>query len=439
MRIFIILTKDKSRDDNSCLAEYGIKRSRELVKDYLTKRWKKLGAGFITGSSDDDPSGIATYTQAGAKFGLLTLWTALITYPMMYVIQEMCARIGIVTGMGLTGVIKQYYSKYFLYLVILVVFPAITFNIAADISGMSAVANLLIPRVPTFAFSLLFTLFLLYSIFYFSYKKMAIFLKWLCITLLVYVIVPFLVREDWGDVLYATFVPSFQWDKEFATILVAILGTTISPYLFFWQAHMSIEEKNHKPTKSDKKIVKESKADVNFGMFYSNFVMYFIILTAGTVLYAGGVREVETVKDAAEALKPLAGSLAYHLFALGVIGTGLLAIPVLAGSLGYMFAELLNWKSGLDKNPKEAPGFYGIIFFSIIIALFLNGFGLDPIKSLIYTAVLYGIISPFLIAFILVIANSTKIMGQFTNRKLHNTVGVIALILMAGAAIFLLL
>lgn len=405
----------------------------------LKKTWKKLGPGLITGSSDDDPSGIATYTQAGAKFGLETLWTAFLTYPLMYGIQEMCARIGIVTSLGLAGVIKKYYSPIFLYLLLIIIFPAVTFNIAADLTGMGAVAHLFFPQLSIFVYSCLFSLALISALFFFSYQKLSYVLKWLCLSLFAYLIVPFLVKQNWYDIAWATFLPYIRWDKEFITILVAILGTTISPYLFFWQANMAVEEVHHKYNQGDKKEIENMKSDVNAGMFFSNLIMFFIILTAGSVLFPAGITQVETVKDAAEALQPLAGKFAYVLFALGVIGTGLLAIPVLTGCLGYLFAEAFDWPKGLDKNPKEAPGFYAVMLASMASALLLNILEINAIQFLIYSAILYGIIAPFLIAIILHIANSKNIMGNFVNKWLSNLVGIAAFILMAFAAIALLL
>jgi NRAMP (natural resistance-associated macrophage protein)-like metal ion transporter len=408
------------------------------MKFKVKKAWKKLGPGLITGSSDDDPSGIATYSQAGAGFGLATLWTAFITYPLMYSIQEMCARIAIVTGCGLINIIKHYYRKPFLYLLLLICFPAITFNIAADLAGMGAIANLLLPDIPIFVFSSLIIVILLTALLFFDYRKMASFLKWLCISLFAYIIVPFLVKQDWNEVLKAALIPHIKWNKEFISILVAILGTTISPYLFFWQANMSVEERNHKSDQTDKKEIKDMKIDVNAGMLFSNIVMFFIILTTGTVLFPAGVTQIETVQEAALALKPLAGKYAHFLFALGVIGTGLLAIPVLSGCLGYMFAEAFGWERGLDKKLKEAKGFYMVILASMVIALLLNLIGLNPIKSLIYSAILYGFITPFLIMIIMFIANSKPIMGKFVNKKLSNILGIATLILTTGAAVALI-
>lgn len=408
------------------------------MKFSIKKLWKKLGPGLVTGSSDDDPSGIATYSQAGAGFGLATLWTAFITYPLMYCIQEMCGRIGIVTGCGLIGVIKKHYRKPFLYLILLICFPAIVFNIAADLAGMGAVANLLLPSIPIFVFSFLFVVVLLSGLLFFSYRNIANALKLLCISLFAYVIVPFLVKQDWSDVLLATFIPSIKWNKEFISILVAILGTTISPYLFFWQANMSVEERNHKSDQSDINEIRDMKTDVNIGMFFSNIVMFFIILTAGTVLFPAGITQIETVKEAALALKPLTGEFAHLLFALGIIGTGFLAIPILVGCLGYLFAEAFDWKRGLDKKLSEAKGFYAVMVASMGIAFLLNTIGLNPIKSLIYSAILYGFITPFLIALILYIANSKLIMGEFANGKLSNILGVATLLLTTGAVVALI-
>jgi NRAMP (natural resistance-associated macrophage protein)-like metal ion transporter len=403
------------------------------------KLWfKKLGPGLITGASDDDPSGIATYSQAGAGFGLNLLWTALITYPLMFCVQEMCARIGLVTGKGLAGIVKKHYTKYSAYLLILLIFPAVTFNIAADLAGMAAVANLLFPLIPPIIFCLAFTVLLICSLIFFSYSKMAHLLKWFCLSLLVYLVVPFLVQKNWEEVIISTFLPQIEWNTGYLTILVAILGTTISPYLFFWQTSMSIEEKNHTADKSPHHEIKDMKIDVNIGMFLSNLVMFFIILTTASVLFPAGIHTIHTVEEAAIALKPLAGKSAYLLFALGVIGTGLLAIPVLAGCLGYIFADVLNWNKGLDRKAREAPGFYAVITSAIFIGFLMNIYQLDPIQSLIYTAILYGLTAPFLIAIILHICNSKAIMGNFVNKTLTNVIGFFTLFLMtfAGLAYF---
>lgn len=407
----------------------------------LMRFWKLLGPGLITGASDDDPSGIATYSQAGAAYGLSTLWTAVIAFPLMASLQIMCAKIGLVTNHGLTGALKTHYPKPVLYLMVLFSFPGILLNIAADIAGMGAVGNLLFPSIQASYFSVLFTILLLVLIIYLPYQKIASILKYLCIVLLVYLIVPFLHKQDWALIVKSTFIPSVTFDKKFISILVGILSTTISPYLFFWQASMEVEEMNRrkKLLVVNKKIIHNMEQDVDFGMLFSGLVMFFIILTTGTVLFNGGIHQIDTVEQAAEALRPLAGKSAYLLFAIGVIGTGLLAIPVLSGSLSYIVTETFGWEQGLDKKFHEAKAFYLIIALSLILGLSLNYIGITPIQALIYSAILYGITAPVLIAIILHISNNKKIMGKYTNSKTSNILGIFTLILMSVAAIVLLL
>ncbi|MGA2667652.1 MAG: divalent metal cation transporter [Ignavibacteria bacterium] len=405
----------------------------------LLRFWKILGPGLVTGASDDDPSGIATYSQAGAAYGLSTLWTALITFPLMASIQEMCARIGLVTSHGLAGTLKSHYSKPVLYLMLLFSFPAIVMNIGADIAGMGAVGNLLFPSIHATYFCIFFTFILLVLIIYLPYLKIAATLKYLCIALLVYLVVPFLYKQDWVSVLKSTFIPTIKFDINFIIILVAILGTTISPYLFFWQATMEVEDRKQKINHLvvNKRVIHEMNQDVDFGMLFSNLVMFFIILTTGTVLFNGDIHKIDTVEQAAQALKPLAGNSAYLLFTVGVIGTGLLAIPVLSGSLSYIITETFGWKEGLNKKFTKAKAFYIIITISLILGLSLDYIGISPIKALIYSAILYGMTAPVLIAIILHISNNKKIMGKFTNGKTSNILGFTALILMTVAAVIL--
>ena len=405
------------------------------IASQLKQYWKIIGPGLITGASDDDPSGIATYSQAGAAFGLATLWTAILAFPLMAAIQQMCARIGLVTSQGLTGTLKKHYPKPVLYLMLVFSFPAIVMNIGADIDGMGAVGNLLFPSIDSTYFSVLFTVLLLGLIIYLPYQKITAILKYLCIVMLVYFIVPFLYKQDFSAILKATFIPTIHWNKEFLMILVGILGTTISPYLFFWQASVEVEEMKHKRALMvNKRIIREMEQDVDFGMTFSGFVMYFIILTTGTVLYSSGVHQINTVEEAAMALKPLAGDLAYFLFAIGIIGTGLIAVPVLSGSLSYMFSETFGWEQGLDKKFHEAKGFYAIIAISLMLGLSLNYVGISPINALIYTAVLYGVTAPVLIGIILHISNNQKIMGVHVNTRMSNILGFTALIIMSLAA-----
>lgn len=410
----------------------------------LKKFFKILGPGLITGASDDDPSGIATYSQAGAQYGFATLWTALITFPLMASIQEMCARIGLATSQGLTTTLKQHYPRWLLYVMLLFSLPAIIMNIGADLAGMGAVANLIIPKVDAAWFSIGFTILLLVCIINFSYRKIAAVLKYLAMILLVYLIVPFLTTTDWKAVLKATFIPHIELNKDFLGILVAILGTTISPYLFFWQATMEVEELKEMQKGKSKVLVASRrmfdamKNDVNIGMLFSNLVMFFIILTSGSVLASGGVHKIETVQQAAEALKPLAGDMAYYLFAFGVIGTGLLAIPVLSGSLSYIFSETFGMQMGLDKKFHEAKGFYIIIALSLVAGLTMTAMGLSPVKALIWSGILYGLTAPVIIAIVLHICNNKEIMGEHANGTKANVLGTATLILMTVAAAALL-
>jgi len=331
-----------------------------------------------------------------------------------------------------------------MYLMVLFSFPAIVMNIGADIAGMGAVANLIAPKVNAGYFSVAVTVILLICIVVFPYRKIAAILKYLAMILLVYLIVPFLAKTDWGAVLKATVVPHLEFNKDFLGILVAILGTTISPYLFFWQTDMEVEDLQEKQKKQNNVLVasrrmfRDMKTDVNIGMLFSNIVMFFIILTAGTVLAAGGVHKIDTVEQAASALKPLAGEGAYYLFALGVIGTGFLAIPVLSGSLSYIFSETFGWKKGLDKKFHEAKGFYVIIGISLLAGLSMNYLGITPIKALLYSAILYGLTAPVIIAVILHICNNKKIMKDHVNGRRSNILGALTLLLMTAAAVALL-
>ncbi len=401
--------------------------------------WRILGPGLVTGASDDDPSGIATYSQAGARFGLQTLWSAWLTLPLMIAVLEMFSRLSLTTGRGLGENLRLYYPKSFLYVVIAITLPAIIFNIGADILGMGAVAHLLFPDIPRNVFACAFTLMLIVGIVFFSYEWIAAILKWLCLVLAVYFLVPFMVKQDWQAVAFATLVPQIEWSYDFFYILVAILGTTISPYLFFWQSAMSLEHKNHRTIMPHIDIeMHEMKVDINIGMLISNLVMFFIILTAGSVLYPNGITHIDTVEQAAEALRPLAGEWAGLLFALGVIGTGFLAIPVLAGSVSYLMSEAFGWDGSIGRNWHEAKRFYAVMVGAICLGLGLCFFDIKPMQSLIYTAVAYGLICPFMIAIVLHLCNKQDVMGDQVNGRLANVFGGLALLLTAAAAIGLL-
>ena len=353
--------------------------------------------------------------------------------------QGMCARIGLITSQGLAETLKQNYSKTLLYILLLFGFPAITLNIGADIQGIGAVAHMIFPKVPVAVFCIGFTAFLMFIIIKYPYQKIARTLKWLCLSLFLYFIVPFLVKQDWSSVAKNVFIPSIKFNKEFLSILVAILGTTISPYLFFWQATMEAEDVAHSKKKVivNSRVLDEMKTDVNLGMLFSNMVMFFIILTTGSVLYTAGIRQIDTVDQAAKALEPLTGKLTYLVFSIAVIGAGLLAIPVLAGSQSYMLAETFGWKAGLDKKFSKAKAFYISIIISLLVGLSLNFLGISPIKALLYTAILYGLTAPVLIAIILHIGNNKKIMKTKTNSIFSNILGFVTLILMTSAAAML--
>jgi Mn2+/Fe2+ NRAMP family transporter len=391
----------------------------------LKSFFKTLGPGLITGASDDDPSGIATYSQAGAQFGLATLWSALVTFPLMYAVQEMCGRIGLVTSKGLIKNIKENYSPYILILTLLITAPAIVLNIGADIAGMGAVSHLIFSKIPAYVFSILFTIFLAITIINVSYEKIFNILKYFCFSLFLYLIIPFLIKIN----------------KEYLNILVAILGTTISPYLFFWQSRMEAEAINQKSirnNKSQKANLKEMFIDIGAGMFFSNLVMYFIILTTASVLFSHGITHIDTVEQAAKALEPIAGKMCYLLFASGVIGTGLLAIPVFCSCLAYIVSDAFGFKGGLNKKFHQAKIFYTTILLALIIGLAINALGISPITVLIYTAVLYGVSAPPILILIFLIANNKKIMGDNRNSLLSNILVLITILLMSVAAILLL-
>ena len=427
----------------------------------IKKTLSILGPGLVTGASDDDPSGIATYSQAGAQYGMATLWTALITFPLMAAIQEMCARIGLITSVGLTTTLKKHYPRPILYLMMLFSVPAIILNIGADIAGMAAVSHLMFPSIHTFVLSLIISVILVIVIVYLPYTKMVMVLKYLCLSLLLYILVPFFTHPNWWSVLKHTFIPTIHMDRDFIGMLVAILGTTISPYLFFWQVTMEAEDvksvkklvfvnkkllrKNHiaepELVKRERRffslLIRKMEVDVNFGMFLSNLVMFFIILATGTALFANGINHINTVEEAATALEPVAGKASYLLFTVGVLGTGFLAFPVLSGSLSYIVSETFGWKGDLNKKFFQAKAFYIVIIASIVVGLLINYTGISPIKALVYTAILYGITSPVLIAIVMHVGNSTKIMGEYKNGRLSNILGVLTLILMTVAAIAL--
>lgn len=416
-------------------ATAGVKRA----KNY----WHALGPGLTTGASDDDPSGIATYSQAGAGHGFGFLWLSLWTFPLMSVVQEMCARIGMVTGRGLAGNIRVHFSRRMLRYVTLLLFAANAFNIGADLGAMAKAVQLLKPEL---SFSWLVVGFALLSLLLqvlTPYAKYAKYLKWLALVLFSYVVSAILAKIDWGEALKSTFLPNFSFDKDSLLLICAILGTTISPYLFFWQTSQEVEEEilEGKTTLRERRSatapeqIRRMRTDVWSGMFLSNLVMFFIIAVCGWVLFPNGITNITSAAQAAEALRPFAGEATYYLFAIGIIGTGMLAIPVLAGSSSYAVSESLKWKGSLHSSLKQAHAFYGVIIISMLVGLGLNFVGLDPIKALIYSAAANGIVAPFVLFFIVRLSSNRKLMGHWVNRRSTTVLGWVTTALMAAAGL----
>jgi len=405
---------------------------------------RNLGPGIITGAADDDPSGISTYSVAGATTGLSMLWLALITTPMMAVVQGMCARIAMVSGVGLAAMMRKLFPNWLAFSLAGLVVVANTFNIGADLAGMSASAHMVpgLSVVPVVLWVTAFSVLLVLTEFFCSYALLSSVLKWLALALLAYVVTAFLVRPDWGDILRHAVVPEFHRDGHWITTVVALLGTTISPYLFFWQSSVMVEEEKDKGRRrlaqrkgATKDEICDAHADVNTGMIYSNVVMFFIIATTAVTLGAHGKHDIATAQDAAEALRPLAGNFAYLLFTLGMVGTGLLAIPVLAGSSAYVASEMLSFHTGLGEPPKRAPRFYAILAAGIVIGTILNVLRLDPIKVLFWSAVFNGVAAVPLVFAVVTIASNAKVMGQWKSSILARVWGWLTFALMTLAAI----
>jgi len=407
---------------------------------------RMLGPGLVTGASDDDPSGIGTYSQVGAQFGYGLLWTMLISYPLMAAIQEISARIGRVTGCGIAANLRKSYPKPLLYAVLVAVAVANIFNLGADLGAMGDATHLLVPgKVSVFVVG--FGVASLISILFVPYSTYVKYLKWLTLSLFAYVGVILFVHVSWGNVARATLIPHVQLTKESLTALAAVLGTTISPYLFFWQASQEVEEvRNNRGEKALKRAPAQAEAqmgrirlDTYLGMALSNLVAFFIILTAASTLYAHGITQISTSAEAATALKPLAGRFAFALFACGIVGTGLLAVPVLAASAAYGIGEAGRWNVSLERTPKQAAPFYAVICTATILGLSLNFLHIDPVKALFWAAVVNGLVSAPLMAVIMTIASSRKVMGKFVIGPYLRSVGWIATAVMScvGAGVFL--
>jgi len=432
----------------SVILEKGIESATDIVNNILHRKpvrqagayWRMLGPGLTTGAADDDPSGIATYSQAGAAYGFKLLWLAPFTFPLMAIIQEMCARIGLATGQGLAGNIKDHCPRWMLYSCTILLFLANTFNIGADLGAMAKSVELVAPRVDFALIIMIIALLTLCLQIFTTYERYARYLKWLALLLFSYVISAFAVNINWGSVLTHSFIPSITFSKDWIYLVTAVLGTTISPYLFFWQTSQEVEEEMLKAKDTnDPRTVKTTheitnmRVDVWSGMFISNLVMFFIIAICGATLFPAGVHSIDTASQAASALRPLAGNGAYFLFMLGIIGTGMLAIPILAGSTSYALSESFGWPRGLHHKLKEAQAFYGVIIVATAIGIAMNFMGVDPIKALVYSAIANAFVAPLIIYLIVMIASNGRIMGEWKNGKVTSFFGWAIFILMLGA------
>jgi NRAMP (natural resistance-associated macrophage protein)-like metal ion transporter len=403
----------------------GPKRELPAVEEHQHSRAReifwKLGPGLITGAADDDPSGIATYSQVGAQYGYGMLWTMLFSFPLMAAIQEVSARIGRVSGIGIAGNIRRHYPRPYLYGIVVLLLIANIFNIGADIGAMGAAVGLMIPGPPALfivlagGVSLLLQILIPYS----SYVK---YLKWLTVALFSYVVTAIILHEPRWGAIRATFLPDISLHGEYLTALIAILGTTISPYLFFWQASEEVEDvtlnAKERPIKNAPKQapaqLRRIRFDTILGMAFSNIVAFFIILTAASTLHAHGIRDIQTADQAARALQPLAGRFAFSVFAMGIVGTGLLAVPVLAGSAAYAVSEVFGWKASLEERPRRAVGFYATISIATFMGLLLNFVHMNPMRALFLSAVLNGVVAGPVMAFMMLLARNPKVMGEFT-------------------------
>lgn len=411
----------------------------QKTKDY----WHVLGPGLTTGASGNDPSGIATYSQIGAQHGYQYLWLSAWTLPLIATVQEMCARIGLVTGRGLAGNIRIFFSRRMLIFCTLLLFAANSFNIGANVGAMAAALQLLIPGINFYVSVVGFTIISLLLMIFTPYVNYARYLKWLALVMLSYIVSALLANLNWSDIAAHALVPSMQFGKEELLIVAAALGTTISPYLFFWQTSQEVENEILQGKTTVKMRARATKPaeirtmrlDVWTGMFLGNLVMFFIIAACGGILYPNGITEIETAAQAAAALEPFAGSASSILFAIGIIGTGMLAIPVLAASSSYAIAESFGWREGLYRNLAQARAFYGVIIISMLVGLGINFIGIDPIKALIYAAVANALVAPLILYLIVRISSNRKFMGKWVNKQLTTSVGYAAVFVMSGGAL----
>ena len=410
-------------------------------KNFVRRFFSVLGPGLITGAADDDPSGVATYSIAGAQMGTSLLWSAFITWPLQGAVLFMCARIGMVTGQGLAGALRKKFPRWILVIFVFALFAANTINVGSDLAGMADAAEML-TGFNSHWFIVLFGAAIAYATIQFRYHSIAAILKWLALSLFAYVITAFVVGPDWRAVFRETFLPSWPTGHDTWQNLVAILGTTISPYLFFWQAGQEVEEEKAMGRRmlrsrqgATGQELMDRKLDVRIGTFFSVIVWYFIMLTCALTLHAHGVRDIETSKQAAEALRPLAGSLAYTLYTVGLIGVGFLAIPTLTGSAAYALAETFHWQEGLDLRFKSAHYFYGVVIFSTLLGVGMDFARINPIKALFWTAIINGVLAPFLLVGVLIAACDRKLMQNQPSSWLSRIVVGITIVVMFGAAI----
>lgn len=430
-------TDATAADNRECPAPRGGGPFRQFLR--------MLGPGFITGASDDDPSGIGTYAVAGASLGYATLWTALLSFPLMAAVQYICARIGLVSGMGIAGVLRRHYPRWLLYPVVVSLVLANTLNAGVDIGAIAAAISMLVP-IPIAWMVPVIALLIVAAQTWCSYVMIVRIFKWLALALLAYIGAALFAHPDAGEVLRATFIPTFRWDAKFLAALVALLGTTISPYLFFWQADQEVEEEERLGRKrlwqrvgaTNDELAYAAK-DVNIGMFFSNVVMYFIILATAATLFKSGKTDIQSATDAAQALRPIAGPACSILLAVGLIGAGFLAVPILTASGAYAVSEMVGWRYGLDERPERAPQFYGLIAASTLAGMLINFVGINPIQALFWTAVINGFLAPPLMVVIMLVGNSRKIMGDRVNTPLLNVLGWAATLAMFAAAVALVL
>lgn len=418
----------------------------------LSDFWRVLGPGLVTGAADDDPSGIVTYAVAGAKMGLAALWTVIVTIPFMVITQRMAGRIGLISGRGLAGNMKKYYPRWLLIGIALLILGANIINIGADISAMSASITLLSPRINPIFFSAAIPLIITLFLVLFPYKVMVNYLKWAAVIMFSYVIAAFFVHLDWQQIIYRTFVPGIVRSKDYLLVVVAVFGTTISPYLFFWQASGAVEEEKarsamvpadephakHRSNRIIKNEISDMYLDVKAGMVFSNLISYFIIVLCAFTLFKTGTTDLNTVDQVAAALKPMAGKYSNFLFLIGILVSGALAIPVLAGSAAYALAEMLNWRWGFDNSFHRAKQFYVVIIISTLLGIAIPALGFQPVNILFYTAVIFGFISPVMILLLIHMANNPKIMGKYISRAHSNVIAYTLFLIMTASIIALL-